>query len=108
MGVAKISAVTVTPGDQEDSNEGVRLVNVKFKEAKIAEKLADTSVSFGSCFDMVEKGTMGHQQGWVWHIRLWLMRWDQLRNIQTRPKGVGSVELNNQVIESCFVENVRD
>jgi hypothetical protein len=58
----------VTPGDQEDSSEGVRLVNVKFKEAKIAEKLADTSVSFGSCFDMAEKGTTGHQQGWVWHI----------------------------------------
>jgi hypothetical protein len=36
------------------------------------------------------------------------MRWDQLGNIQTRPKGVGSMELNNQVIESCFVENVRD
>ena len=30
------------------------------------------------------------------------MRWDQLGNIQTRPKGVGSVELNNQVIDFLF------
>lgn len=57
--VAKISAVMVTPGDQEDSNDRVMLVNVKFKEATIAEKLADASVLFGSCFDMVEEGTTG-------------------------------------------------
>lgn len=57
VSVAETSAVVVMPGDQGDYTDGVRLVNVKFKEAEIIEKLADASISFGSCVDTVEEGT---------------------------------------------------
>lgn len=55
--MAELSAIAVTPSDQHNSDNGVRLVNVKLKEVEIAEKLADTSISFGLCFETVEKDT---------------------------------------------------
>jgi hypothetical protein len=56
VSVVETSAVAVMPGDQ-DYADGFRLVNVKFKEVEITEKLAEASVSFRSCVDTVEEGT---------------------------------------------------
>jgi len=52
VSVVETSAVAVMPGDQ-DYADGFRLVNVKFKEVEITEKLAEASVSFRSCVDTV-------------------------------------------------------